>query len=348
MTTEMDIKIFEPPSNRRYWVVKADAGKYYKLFLENSLIAIGHFNDFSIGRANSNPFVATSDEIKKSMTIKRDNKDIINTNNFGQVNSFVNEMKIGDWVITKSSNYVRIGMITSEAMLDDTKVIHTIHKGQPQERNISLDFKLKRDVTWGPEVLIEHLPTDIFISLRSPMTLYNIDQHMESICFTLYPFFKINDTLHFSIQIAQVNDISNFYLTKVFEYLNELEFLSQTDIDSTNIDELYKAYIDAGIFNLSTQASFHSPGDIWAKVVIAGSKSKMINAILIYSMLFGNTHLGIDGIMDIESRQKIWDVLVKRIDMNAINETVKNLDLKMPEYDTKEIESLPNKDEYIV
>lgn len=342
MSKELDVEIFEPPSNRRYWVVKADAGKYYETFLDNSIIAIGHLNKFLINPSYSNPFISSSTELKRKMTIKRDKKSFYNSNNFGQVNSFVNEMKIGDWVITKTSNTICIGQITSDPRLDDEVIKHTINKETPYERTLIMDFLLRRDVCWGPKVKMNHLPTDIYISLRSPMTLYNIDRHMESICYTLYPFFKIDDSLYFSIRINQDDDIPNYYLTKVLEYLNELDFLSHIDLENEDLTEIYQSYIDEGLFSLSTQASFHSPGDIWAKVLFPKGepKTNMAKAIIIYSMLFGNSHLGIDGILDLESRQKLWGVLVERIDMDAMKNTVEQLDLTMPKYNTEKIEKI--------
>jgi hypothetical protein len=254
-------------------------------------------------------------------------------------------MNIGDWVITKTSKTICIGLIISPARLDDEIVTHTLNKGLATEREQRLDFMLKRSVSWGPVVSMSHLPTDLYISLRSPMTLYNVDRHMESLHHTLYPFFKINDSLHFSVRINQDSDISNYYLSKVFDYLNELEFLAQVDLDNNDLNGLYENFLNSGGFNLSTKADFHSAGDIWAKVKLSSGEaidgitnSRMTKAILIYSMLFGNQTAGIDGVLDIDTRHKIRDILIERIDMNTIGRTVEKLELTMPKYNTQDIE----------
>lgn len=337
MNESFDFEIYEPPKGRRYWVVKADAGRYYSTFIENSVISIGHLNDFVNEPTALNPFNSTSRELKDRMTVKRKGKDYFNPNNYGQVNSFVNEMNVGDWVITKTSEFICIGQIRSQARLETSVIKHIINKGEPYERQISMDFMLRRDVCWGPTVKMSHLPTDIFISLRSPMTLYNIDKHMESIYYTLYPFYKIDNSLRFSIRINKESEIHNLYLVKLFEYLNELEFLSHADIQEGDLEEIYIKFVESGLFNLSTQASFHSPGDVWAKVFL--ENKQMFKAVLIYSMLFGNSVLGFDGVFDLESRQNIIGALIERVDMNAIQETVKELNLSMPNYDTEEIET---------
>ena len=350
MSNKLDIKVFEPPINRRYWVVKADAGKHYETFISNSLIAIGHFNHFAIGIDNSNPFVATSNEIKKRMTTRKEGENHVNPNNFGQVNSFVNEIKIGDWVITKTLKHIRVGQVTSAARVDNKVVKHTINKGQTYEREVKLDFILKRSVCWGPEIKMRHISAGMLNSLRSPMTLYNIDQHMGSICYTLYPFFKINNSLHLSIKINSEEEISNYYLTKVFSYLNELEFISQVDLGNEDLSEIYQSFIDEGIFNLTTQASFHSPGDIWVKILFPSGqpKTNMAKALLIYSMMFGNHQLGIDGVLDLQSRQKVWDTVIERVDMKVMKSTVEKLNLTMPKYETENIEVISDDDIHIV
>jgi len=111
------------------------------------------------------------------MTSIKNNEKKYNATNFGQVNSFINEMKLEDWVLTKNSKGVRVGKITSPARLD----------------NKEIDFMLKRTVSWGPTIPKETLPEHIAASFRSPMTLFNIDCHMVSLHHTLYPFFKINE-----------------------------------------------------------------------------------------------------------------------------------------------------------
>lgn len=341
----MKLKIFEPPAERRYWVVKADAGRYYDIFTSNSLIAIGHLNEFLSEHSCANPYVANSDQIRSAMTTMRGNKEYYNSNNYGQVNSFVNEMNIGDWVLTKGDGTVRVGRIDSAPRLDTESKQLLINQGTRHEKTLVMDFMLKRIVTWGPVINMDHLPIDIFLSLKSPMTLYNADRYKESICYCLYPFFKIENSLYLSIRISQKDELRNFYITKVFEYLNELEFLSKLDDINVNKDALAQLYrelaVDEG-FNLSTQASFHSPGDIWAKLKFGefNVTSKMLHAVLIYSMLFGNSHLGVDGVLDIESRKKLWEVLVKRLDMKVTHEAANKLELSMPSYETANIESM--------
>ncbi|SDF71699.1 hypothetical protein SAMN05216571_101357 [Onishia taeanensis] len=334
-------EIYEPPAKRRYWVVKADSGKYYEAFVSNSLIAIGHLDEFFGGSSFSSPFVRSPSLLRMLMTKSlADGRSYFNSNNYGQVNSFVNEMAVGDWVLTKGQRHVRVGVITSPSRIDDQIVRYKADKEDLFEREAGLSFKLRRDVLWGPEILLSNLPADIYYSLRAPMTVYTVDQYVESICFTLYPCFKVGETLHLSININKKEEISNYYLSKVFEYLNELDFLSQVDIHGDDLESAHHSFVEKGLFALSTQASFHSPGEIWVKLVLAGKKSKMLQAVTIYSMLFGNAHMGVDGILDLESRQELWSVLIERINMNHVEKASNELQLKMPEYDTKGIESV--------
>ena len=307
------VEIFEPPSDRRYWVVKADAGRLYEIFIENSLISIGHLNQFLDITTEVFPYVIATHDIKKLMTEVKNDKFYCNSNNFGQVNSFINDMKVGDWVITKGEGVVSIGRVESEPRIDNKSESIVINKNSIYEKIVEMDYKLKRDICWGAEIKIEYLPTDIFLSLKTPMTLYNVDRYLESICHTLYPYFKIENNLHFTIRINQEKEISNFYIAKIFDYLNELEFLSKTDFteDETDLESFYEAFAINGCFNLSTQASFHSPGDIWANLKFEKLKvsQQMMKAVLIYSMLFGHSYLGFDGILDLVSMANNFDPL---------------------------------------
>ena len=264
----------------------------------------------------------------------KDGREVYNKNNYGQVNAFVNELRIDDWIILKGSGFIRFGRVVSDAILE-------VHSKR-------VDFSLVRDVVWGAEIKHEDLPIELILSLSSPMTFYNVDKHKELIHHTLYPFFKIGDYLYLSINIRQTGSLQNIYLSELFKYLNEIEFISKMDnldsIDLSKLDEYYYHYARDGILNLTTKASFNSPGEVFAKVFY-GSKSirRMYILILLYSMLFGHDYLGFDGVIDLDSRQKIIEAIIQRVNQDAIKDALDKLKLKQPKYDNFLLEAKTEK-----
>ena len=51
------MKIYEVPSDRRYWVVRAEGGLYYDHFTKNGLMALGHLKSLGIELKDSDKFI---------------------------------------------------------------------------------------------------------------------------------------------------------------------------------------------------------------------------------------------------------------------------------------------------
>ena len=341
--------IYEVPEDRRYWVVRANQSLYYDHFTRYGVIAVGHLNSLDIKVEDQESFSPDEKDLKPSVSKGSDlkgAKKAQESKNFNQLKNFIFNINVGDWVVTVRDSSLRFGIIESEPYIDNTplEIIYDIEKG----RSVEMDYLLRRKVTWGPTIQRKKMPYGLVTSLGSQLTVFNIDKHWEAIYHSLYPAFIKNDELFLSLKIRAEEEISNYSIVQILHFMNEVEVIAKefgNNLTEDNFEELFRCYAEQNLFTLTTKAQFHSPGDIWNKIIIPNVKKgkKASVALIVYAMIFGNSQLGMDGVLDLETRQKIWDLALKRMAENNIEQTVKNLELAKPSYDTKPLESMDEK-----
>jgi len=344
-----NLPIYEIPQNKKYWLIKTDGGDIYDHFISFGVMAIGHLDILDFNIASDQAFYPNKEQLRHSLTLahrKDDRKKGYTTNHLAQINTFIYEVNVGDWVIAKGSNCISIGRVQGSPVIN--KAPYTLYK---KKNNIDvlteMKHSLRRKVEWGPKIKTKNLPHALKYSLGARQSLYSIDKHEIAIHHMLYPYFKKSSDLYLSFKILKSEDIDNFSVTKILNFLNELEVLSKTfeveeSYELADFERHFNSFISNHSFQLTTKAGFYSEGDIWAKLGFNKkfkNHQRMFYAIVIYAMIFGNDHLGMQGIIDVESRQKLWAVVAKRMEVNFINESVNNLKLENPDYDTKTIEN---------
>ena len=300
--------IYEIQPEKRYWVVKTDHGKFFEHFKQNSLIAIGHLDDLSLAECKKRPYEPDFTNLKKELEkshLETKKRPGYTTNHFKQVRSFISDLKIGDWVIIKNEEIILIGRVTGFPRISK----EPLYK-KPVNIEQKLTFQLRRKVHWGPYLPIRNVPLALKNSLSAQQSFYNIDRHKIAIHHLIFPWFKCSDNLYLSARINTEKEISNFYLSNFFVLLNEIELISkvfnENTLDAEIFSNEFKNFVRENKFNLTTKASFSSPGDVWAKVQFAALSRmpmKMTYLVVIYAMLFGHPVLGMDGILDLESRK---------------------------------------------
>ncbi|WP_270297992.1 hypothetical protein [Streptococcus parasanguinis] len=111
------IELIELKSNTRYWLVRADGGKYYEHFKHHSFISV-HHNEITLEKLQSSTLLLTKEKNIEyyKMQILAEHKDDNWTKHkiafaANRLYSFIEEMTIGDYVIVPSykSNYFLIG-----------------------------------------------------------------------------------------------------------------------------------------------------------------------------------------------------------------------------------------------
>lgn len=342
------MKIYEVPSERRYWVVRADGGLYYDHFTRNGLMALGHLNDLGVTIEDKEKFLPDEgwlkDIVAKKSQVKQSSKRQESVS-FNQIKNFIYDIQDGDWVITVGYNSLRVGIVNGDAYIKNEKVV--VYYDPEKDRKIEMASNLRRNVNWGPIISRSAMPFGLLSSLRANQTVFNVDKHWEAIYHSLYPAFSKENDLYLSLKIRQEKEISNYSVVQILSFLNEIEVIAKElegNLTAENFEELFSQYVAGGLLTLTTKAQFNSPGDIWNKIDFSGlKKPKMAYVLIGYAMLFGNEHAGMDGIIDLQTRQRLWVIVADRIEQKDMSHVVASLELSKPKYDTTVLESKDKK-----
>jgi len=345
-----DLRIYQVPESRRYWVVRAESGSYFDHFNKAGVIALGHLNFMELEHNTDTPLSFDWDTLRGNYERHKEAREIkrgTRTAHLGQVKSFLYDMKPDDWVITVGNSAVRFGRIISNAYIDRKpfSVIYDIQTG----RSTEMDLHLRRKVVWGPIISRKNLPYGLLISLKANQTLFSLDSKWEAIYHTLYPAFIRKNKLYLSLKIKTQARIKNRDISALFNLLNEIEVLGK-ELASGNFaildffDPIFDQYVEYDQLTLTTKAQFHSPGEIWNAITsTVGHLDHWASyTVLVYSMLFGNKKTGFDGLIDIDTRRKLWDLMIDRIKKNHASQTIESLQVELPRVDTSRLEGPEN------
>ena len=332
------MEIYSVPINRRYWVIRADGGKYYSHFLKNNIIALGHTEGAYAYKGIFKPFSPSDDDLESVFRKYFLNKGFKNrkaSSFLGQIKTFTNDLNVGDWIITIGNKETSIGRIISGAYLE---------KNILRSEDLDLTYELRRKVVWGPKFKRSKMPHSLKRSLKSNLTLFNIDKHREAIYHSSYPYFRIENKLYLSTKIGTTDKIKNIDITSFLSFLNELEVIAKNEVVATNMghfDEVFEQYANDDLITMTTEAEFHSPGEIWTAItgIAENLDSWMAYIIGGYAMIFGNQKMGFDGIIDLQTRQQLWGLVIERMKKKKIKQVSKSLELDVPNVDTVAIES---------
>lgn len=178
----MIMKIYKVPKERKYWVVRAEGGRYFDHFLRFGVVALGHLNSFKIKDSSEGEYFYP-DENYLSLSFNkyhgsRDSKRQSTSAKLAQIKTFIYEIQVGDWVLTVGKGGVKYGRIISRPYIrnDPLKIIM-----DPNEDTSDLDYKLRRDVRWGPGIRREFLPYGLAQSLRANQTVFSLDKNWEAV-----------------------------------------------------------------------------------------------------------------------------------------------------------------------
>jgi len=334
---KLNIKNINPDT--KCWVVRCEKGsKYFKSFKYHGIAAIGHIDALGYKKLDTFLNNLEDSEIKLQETIKKNRDDLedssirrIAKKYINQTLTFINEIKENDYVITIGSESVLIGYATKYCGLSNENL--TFSEDMKNENlhgehyNIEMSLSLRREVLWEYEIPRNKLPSSLFKATLSMQTVYEYSD-IHSLLHMIYPIYIFNNQLFkFSINIEQERDLSNFQISQLFNLINELEFVFKNGnkITKSNYDLLLSEFDN---YEMSVKANFMSPGETWVSLIL--NYEEMATAIVVYSMLFGNSKLGFDGIIDKDIRHLIANKL-----LNNKNKTMKDeLKLSPPEFDT--------------
>jgi hypothetical protein len=338
--------IFKVPPNRRYWLIRSNNGRYYDHFTQNGLIALGHINKLNISSTNRLEYKPPYTEFEKEYykTTNKEKKSFITQ--FNQAKRFIYEIAVGDWVITVGNRGIRYGVIKSKPYIDRNSIIIYNKK---RNDSVVMDKHLRRDVSWGPEIARNSLPFGLSLALRARQTVTNLDKHWQAIHHSIYPAFQANGNLYLSLKINTRKAIGNYSITSLLKLISEIEVIGKEfdQLNPNNFEKVFSQYLDEEKLLGTSKAQFHSPGEIWIIVNAIESHAWLLPTFIAYTALFGNNKLGIDGILDLETRQKIWGLVIDRITKNRAKEELTKLKISMPNKETDALETFVERDNTI-
>lgn len=347
--------IYEPPEDQRYWVVRAENGSYIRHFKKFGLVSIGHLDEVINTAQTSDQFFKSWKSLVSGFAEKsvREKKSVYQSRaQWSQVEDFAISMSIGDLVLVPSRGSLTVGRVVSEAFTNDAPLSVLVDEGQPYQSEHMMAFRLHRKVQWGPTVPRSHANQALKRALGSHRTVFCADNYWREIHHVLYPFFKRDDQVFFSLRINRLSSISNHAVAKLFAALSEIEAVSRAPAEALpttpdKVDELVEKMEEDQQLNLRVQAHFMSPGEIWGA---ATALTEPVLYYLVYSAVFGSSKLGWKGFFDPrklpsqigKAAQRAAVLIIERVKQTKTDKALESLQIEENKIDTKPLSDSTN------
>ena len=300
------MKLQELDGATKYWVIRpGEKGRYFRHFKDCGVVALGHIDEIveeegiveSINGGELQVALSDHRKQKRKSTSQTQTSDEIRLEGsrivsiVTQVKTFINEVKIGDVVITLNPDRVLVGTVTSDAFIEKGDL--RVSSGGVGYTDSVLKYALRRNVDWGQIKKRESIPTVIKSSLSPSQTIFSIsEKNTELFTHWLYSIFLKDGRLYFSTKINKKEKINQFQMLEFQRSIQKLEILTDLvfggDLEGKNLlpilEDLYFQYGDADEFSLTAKSSYLSPGNIWSDVL--GDDRKLRVLAFALGMLF--------------------------------------------------------------
>lgn len=286
------------PDDTKYWFVRAgQRAEFFNDFKINNFIAIGDneisleklkqietkyrvdsdilkerykhlFNSFYIDLIKSNEEFNKLTKSKQSD--KLENVKRSSTISSYKAFSFIEEMKIGDYVFVphRSSGAFLIGIIISDVF--DTKIDHQ-YLGEDQEYSIS-NYDKKRRIAWIKEIDLCDLPSKLMWIQNGHKAIFDITQFAEEINPILASTYIYKNNIHLKINVTSTKNITST------EWLNYQVLVHKNA----------KEHAD----NLFQKTDVQSPG----KIILETTINHWETIAIVFAALFTEPDIDIKGV----------------------------------------------------
>lgn len=333
------------PESRRYWVIRSEKGRFLNNFREHGLVAIGHLDDLDLPSSNGSPFKADWATLRQQLIQRFEALDQSRRSAYSvayQSKAFVEDIKEDDWVVVPSGNVVAVGRVAGPAKIEKESLFAKDSLGN----DVELKYDLRREVSWGPLLYRGELSSPLRRSLAANQTLFNIDGHWEALHHAMYGAFARADTLYLTARLTSDSAYSNIDVITFLSIFTDIEVVAKglsEGLVYENFDATLHRMGSEGRLSLTTKAEFYSPGDVWVQLVNQlgaplHAGSWIMVAVTAYNMVFGNSKKGWDGVLDLDTRHKIRDIILRRIEQKFAARAIKNLGAIQPSKNTDDLE----------
>ncbi|EQE00566.1 hypothetical protein QAS_4091 [Clostridioides difficile CD9] len=255
---ESNFGILSIPDSTNYWLVRANGGQFLSDYIENGFMSLAHnlVTTKQIKDPNSPKNVLGDTDIRQiyANNYPQRKKRWITTASI-QCNEFINEMNIGDVVLTPgyNSDEFAVGVVISDAYDADFDSLQSKKKEQvPNGLSYSIDMNIKRrDVAWFKIIRRESLPGELYWVLSAHQAIFNISKYSSYVNTLIFPLFKASGKLNLVVHTT-----------------TEKELLLSDWRAISNISEE----------NVEMQADVHCPGIL--QFAVAMAKSGAIDQII--------------------------------------------------------------------
>lgn len=286
------------PDDTKYWFVRAgQRAEFFNDFKINNFIAIGDneisleklkqietkyrvdsdilkerykhlFNSFYIDLIKSNE--EFNKLTKSNQSDKLENVKRSSTISSYKAFSFIEEMKIGDYVFVphRSSGAFLIGIIISDVF--DTKIDHQ-YLGEDQEYSIS-NYDKKRRIAWIKEIDLCDLPSKLMWIQNGHKAIFDITQFAEEINPILASTYIYKNNIHLKINVTSTKNITST------EWLNYQVLVHKNA----------KEHAD----NLFQKTDVQSPG----KIILETTINHWETIAIVFAALFTEPDIDIKGV----------------------------------------------------
>lgn len=191
---------------------------------------------------------------------------------YGQLNSFYNVMRVGDWIVipSKSTQDLTIGIL-GDILHEEIKE----RKVVPDNDYANCGYTHKRFVAWQQEIPASY---DIYLqrSLRAQQTISNITDISGLVFRHLYPVYVVNNEVRVTFQKITEGELNA---------LSNIELIGSVINIADQIASLYKVEPFNKDFTMKTAVG--SPGIIELIIPMLSSSAPMVLGAIMMGLLLG-------------------------------------------------------------
>ncbi|UTX64473.1 hypothetical protein [Streptococcus constellatus] len=226
MSHKNQIEIYQFNSRAKYWLVRADGGKYYDDFKYNHFISI-HHNQVTLADLQTTDLLLTTEKTiehyKQQIARVYQDKSLSKhqiTFTAKRLYRFIEDMNVGDYVVVPSfkSNYFLIGQITSDVYekdMPDGQV--TLNHGYEQSEDIK-----RRNVRWINEVPRWKVNSKfLYSTLTVHHTIFNITDLSKYINGLISPLYFKDGKLHLQLRVNTKEPITSSMWKNLYSIIDE-------------------------------------------------------------------------------------------------------------------------------
>ena len=243
------ITIPKVPSDRRYWLIRTEKGKYYRDFKENGYIALGWDYFSNLDDLKS---AALALQVKEKLTgifkkvypsEKRPGLAI------NQMIKFITDISIDDVVIIPSSNSneISIGVVTSAPYTSSPTVNRASCLDVEKPEYEECPFIKRIRVKWLTRIKKANIDLRLAKLLNARNTITQADFYAHFIDRSLYSLYYKNGKVHLTLQVEKQEDVT---IDEFAELLTSIQGL----VNAYNISDEYE--------KLTLKSRVESPGPI--------------------------------------------------------------------------------------